>query len=152
MDVPEFGDEETSKVLLHSLVKECKELKLVKFHALCYVVRASDRKLSNGEKVIFSKVPKLFSKSPDVNIVANFSNDAEPPIKNALITESINHDNIFKLNTIFVENGTSNFDEFLDYLDSNNSSADMESRSRNLFGTIGRSIGKRLRSKTRDRK
>ena len=146
VDVPELSDEEPSKVL-SSLVKNCKELKLVKFHALCHVVRALDKRLSNGEKVMFLKVPKLFTKSPDVNIVANFSNDAEPPIKNALITENISHHNIFKLNTIFIENGTSNFDEFLDYLNSNNSPRDMESRSRHLFGTIGRSVrdaGRRL--------
>ena len=137
------------------MVKDCKELKLINFHAVCYVVRASDRRLSNSEKELFSKVPKLFAKSPDLNIVANFSDDAEPPIKNALITENISYENIFKLNTIFIENGTSNFEEFLDYLDTNNSPRDMESRSRHLFSIIGKSfrdVGKRLRSASRDRK
>ena len=90
----------------------------------------------------FTVMPKLFAKCPDVNIVASFSNDAEPPIKNALITEHISHDNIFKLNTIFIENGTSNFEDFLDYLDSNNSPQDLESRSRQLFGTLGKSFKK----------
>ena len=154
VDVPEFSDEEPSKVL-KLLVKDCKELKLTSFHAVCYVVRASDRRLSNSEKEVFPKVPKLFAKSPDVNIVANFSDDAEPPIKHALIAENISNDNIFKLNTIFIENGTSNFEEFLEYLDSNNSPKDLESRSRHLFGTIGkpfRDLGKRLRSASRDRK
>ena len=157
VDVPDFSDqdEEASKEFRSLIVKDCKELEQVKFHALCYVVRASDRRLCNAEKEIFSKMPKLFAKCPDVNIVASFSNDAEPPIKNALITEHISHDNIFKLNTIFIENGTSNFEDFLDYLDSNNSPQDLESRSRQLFGTLGKSFrnaGRRLRSASRDRK
>ena len=159
VDVLEFSDEEPSKEFLKSLVKECKELKLVSFHALCYAVRASDKKLSNVEKEVFSKVPKLFAKSPDVNIIANFSDDAEPPIKHALITKNISHDNIFKLNTIFIDTGTSNFEEFFDYLDSNNSPKDMESRSRQLYGSIGKAfrdagsaVSRRVRSVTRERK
>ena len=114
------------------------------------MVRASDRRLSNSEKEVFPKVPKLFAKSPDVNIVTNFSDDADPPVKHALIAENISHeyDNIFKLNTIFIENGISNFEEFLDYLDSNKSPREMESMSRHLFGAIGKSfrdVGRRLK-------
>ena len=119
------------------------------------MVRASDRRLSNSEKEVFPKVPKLFAKSPDVNIVANFSDDADPPVKRALIAENISHDNIFKLNTIFIENGISNFEEFLDYLDSNKSPREMESMSRHLFGAIGKSfrdVRRRLRSASQDQK
>ena len=49
VDVPEFSDEEPSKVL-KLLAKDCKELKLTSFHAVCYVVRASDRRLSDSEQ------------------------------------------------------------------------------------------------------
>ena len=153
LDVPEFGDEETSDVL-NSIVKDCKELQLVEFHAICYVVRASDRRLSSGEKAIFSKLPKLFAKSAQVNIIANFSDDAEPPIKHALISENIHHANIFKLNTMFVENGTSSFEEFLDYLNSTDSPQELESRSRRRLAVLGKTVRNgwnRLRSKSRAR-
>ena len=151
VDVPEFSNEETSKVLKH-VVKECKELKLTKFHALNYVMRASDRRLTNGEKEVFSKVSKLFVSCSDINIIATSSSDVVPPIKNALIADNIRHDNIFKLNTIFIDNGTSNFEGFFEYLDSVTLPQDMNVRSRNPLSTIGRQLGKRWRSATRERK
>ena len=76
---------------MKSLLHDCKDLGLTRFHAICYVVRAPDRKLSSGEKEVFAKVPKIFARSPDVNIVANFSDDAVPAIKHALISEDITY-------------------------------------------------------------
>ena len=84
----------------------------------------------------------------------NFSDDAEPPIKHALISENIHHANIFKLNTIFVENGTSSFEEFLDYLNSTDSPQELESRSRRMMAGLGKTVRNgwnRLRSKSRAR-
>ena len=134
---------------MKSLLHDCKDLGLTRFHAICYVVRAPDRKLSSGEKEVFAKVPKIFARSPDVNIVANFSDDAVPAIKHALISEDITYVNIFKLNTIFIGNRASNFKEFLDYLNLTSSPQDLESssrshfgisRSRSLFGTVGKAF------------
>ena len=151
VNVPEFDGDEEPSVVLKSIVTDCKELGLTRFHAICYVVRAPDRRLSSGEKEVFAKVPKIFAKSPDVNIIANFSDDAEPTIKHALINENITYANIFKLNTIFIENGASNFEEFLDYLNSTNSPQDLEYRSRSLFGTIGKSFRNARRRVSRGR-
>ena len=118
------------------------------------MVRAFDQKLSNAEKGVFKKLPKAFGKAPDVNIIANFSDDAEPLIKHALVNEKIPHADIFKLNTMFVESGNSNFDEFLEYLDSCNSCETFDtSRSRQVIGNIRKrwgSVRRRFKSGSRD--
>ena len=118
VDIPGFCEDDDPREILERLVSECHNLKQEKFHSLCFVVRAYDTKLSETERHVLSVLPELFKKPPNVNIMATFSDASEPPVKLALTNSGIDYDNLFKVNTIFVENGSGNFDSFFEYLSS----------------------------------
>ena len=120
VDIPGFEEHDDPRDILESVVSNCKKLDQSKFHALCFVVRAYDIKLSDTEGEILSVLPRLFQKDPVVNIMASFSDASEPSVKHALINQDIKFHNLFKVNTIFVESGSTNFDQFFEYLDSSN--------------------------------
>ena len=122
MDIPGFEERERSSSVLNNLLTNCKSLNRTQFHAIFFVVRAFDSQLWPSEKQVFQILPNLFTEAPAVNVIANFSDSGEPAVKTALTIENINPENIFKVNTIFVESGSSNFDELFTYMDTNNTS------------------------------
>ena len=120
VDIPGFYGDDDPREILKIIVSECHNLKQEKFHSLCFVVRAYDTELTETERHVLSVLPALFTKPPNVNIMATFSDASEPAVRLALTNLGINYDNLFKVNTVFVENGSGNCDSFFEYLNSYN--------------------------------
>ena len=96
VDIPSFEEEGKVKKIKEGMIQNNR---LTDFHAIFFVVRFSDTKLSSNEKDIFKWLSGSYSKKPDM--IASFCDTSDPPVKRALSLEKVAYDNMFRVHGAF---------------------------------------------------
>eukprot|EP01083_Nonionella_stella_P174711 606488_1 len=136
IDTPGFGD---TRGLAHDQtitrqIKQCFESKIQEIDAVCFVVRASQARLTATQKYIFNQVLSIFGKDIAKNIVIlmTFADGKKPPVLSALKAGNVPFTHAFKLNN-------SGFDlrEFEDKDDDDEEDEDEDDMFTRMFWDMG---------------
>ena len=152
VDIPGFEEEKNTHVVIDNVSASWKSLGLStqQVHALCFVVRSSDTRLSKSEQRLFTKLPEMFHNNPPT-VFATFCDDGNPPVLKTLEDAKIGYQNFHKFNNsaFFADipdehdwdKWSAGFEEFFNHLSSSSTSLSLVPEQRK---TLAQSIRKKF--------